>query len=194
MREFPEDHSIQFPIHDRGIVRELVEVGPARQFAVQALHHVNLVHAIIAGQFFNQLVRKVSELVPGYRRDWTHCTPGPSFANDAVTQKGEPIVDKSNMGFIHIKQQLQGAFQKRSAFLTNGLSMWLVSRNDDANVISISTVSHRRHPLPLFTKGNGSLALDAVVPVPAILPGLVAQVFRLQPLIKLIEHDVRQER
>ena len=48
VRKFPEDDPIQFPVHDRGIVRKLVEVGPSRQFAVQALHHVNLVHAIIA--------------------------------------------------------------------------------------------------------------------------------------------------
>ena len=30
VREFPEDDSIQFPVHDCGIVSELVEIGPSR--------------------------------------------------------------------------------------------------------------------------------------------------------------------
>jgi hypothetical protein len=36
--------------------------------------------------------------------------------------------------------------------------------------------------LPIFVNGNGSLALDTIVPIPEILAGLFVQAFCLQPL------------
>lgn len=107
-----------------------------------------------------------------------------------MSQKGKPVVDMSNMGFLHVERQFKRAFQKQLTFFTNGLSMCLISLNDDYKIIGVSTVSHRRYPLPPFEQGNGPLALDTIIPIPAILSSLFVQVFRLQPLIKLIEHDV----
>ncbi len=140
--EFPEDDSVQFPVHNRGIVSKLIKVRPSRQFAIQAFDKINLVRAIIAGQFFNQLVGEASELVFGYCCYRTHRTSGSSFANDAVPQENKPVIDVRNMGFLQIKRQLQGVFQKQATFVSDGLSLRLTAFDD------YHEVSQSREPPP----------------------------------------------
>ncbi len=119
MSEFPEDDSIQFPVHHRRIVSKLIKVRPSRQFAIQAFNYVNLVRTIIAGQFFNQLVGKVSELVLGYRRHRAHRTSRPPFTNDAMSQENKTVIGMRNMGFLQIKCQLQDVFEKQATFVSD---------------------------------------------------------------------------
>ncbi|MBB4397172.1 hypothetical protein GGD62_006305 [Bradyrhizobium sp. ERR14] len=57
-------------------------------------------------------------------------------------------------------------------------------------VVSVSAISNRRLPLPVLSNRDRAAKLDTEVPCPAVLASLVAQVFRLQPRIKLVEHDV----
>lgn len=48
--------------------------------------------------------------------------------------------------------------------------------------------------MPVLSNRYGASLLNAEVPCLAILAGFPVQVFRLQPRIKLVEHDVGQER
>ena len=97
------------------------------------------------------------------------------------------------MGLVHIQRQFQATFQKAPAFVTDGLGMCLVALDDDDKVVGVAAIGHSRFPLPALTNRNGATLLDAEVPRPAVLSGLVAQVFHLQPCIKLMEHDIGQE-
>ena len=98
------------------------------------------------------------------------------------------------MGLFHIQRQLQTVFQKGPAFLADFLGMHLRPLDDDNEVIGIATIGNRRFPLPVLSNRDGAALLNAEVPCPAILAGFPVQVFRLQPRIKLVEHDVGQER
>ncbi len=122
-----------------------------------------------------------------------HRTLGATFANDAMSKEGELIVDMRDMGFLHTQLQLQVDFQERTAFFSNGLSLGFGSFDNDDKVIAISAVRHRRFPLSILSNRNRSRLKHAEVPGPAILTGFLVQVGRLQPLIKLIEHDIGQE-
>src|SRR6476646_7694557 len=98
------------------------------------------------------------------------------------------------MGFLHIQRQLQLAFQKGTAFLADGLGMSLRPFDNDDEVIGIATIGHGWFPFAVLSNRDRTPLLNAEVPRPAILPRFLVQVFRLQPAIKLMEHDVGQER
>ena len=83
MRQLPEHYVIQFAVHGGGVIGELVEIAPASQAAVEAFHHVDLVHAIIAGQFVDQPGGEVSEFILGYGGHRAHGSFWPRFADDA---------------------------------------------------------------------------------------------------------------
>ena len=117
---------------------------------------------------------------------------GPGLRMMRVPQKNETVIDMGDMGLVHIQSQLQFIFQKGAAFLPDGPGVGLVAFDDEHEVIGIAAISHRRFPLPVLPDSDGSPSGDAEVPSPAVLAGLFAQVFVLQPLIKLIEHDVGQ--
>ena len=108
--------------------------------------------------------------------------------------KGESVVDIRDMGLGHIQRQPQGTLQECPAFLTNSLSMMFIPLDDDHKVIGIAAVGDGWFPLAILTNRNGPTVLDAAVPRPAILSGLLAQVVRVQVRIKLMEHDVGEER
>ena len=94
----------------------------------------------------------------------------------------------------HFQRQLQLAFQKRPALLTDFLCLSSGSFYDHDKVVSVSAIGSSLFPLPFPANRGGAALLDAGVPCPSVLPGIVAQVFRPQPHIKLVEHDVGQER
>ena len=94
------------------------------------------------------------------------------------------------MGFIHIQRQLQDVFEKQLALVSNGFSLRLTILDDDHMVIRVSAIRYTWQPLSIFMRGNWSLALDIIVPVPTVLAGFIAQAFCYQPLIELIEHDI----
>lgn len=118
----------------------------------------------------------------------------PSLTNDPVPQKDEAIIDVCDMGLLHVQRHLQLAFQKRPAFLTDFFRLSLASFYDHDKVVSVSAIGDGRLPLPVLANRDGAALLNAEVPCPTVLAGLVAQVFRLQPHIKLVEHNVGQER
>ena len=127
MCELPEEDSIQFPVPDRCVVRELVEIRPTHQLSVEVFYQVDLVLAVMARQLLHQPLGKAPEFVFWDRRHRTHRAPRASFANDAVSQKNKPVIDMSNMGFLHIQRQLQVVFQEGPAFFPHGFSLCLVS-------------------------------------------------------------------
>ena len=190
MSEFPEDNPIQLTEHDRGVVRKLVKVCPSRKFPVEALYQVNLVRIIMAGQFLNELRGEVSELVHGYRGHGPHCTLWTSFAYDSVSEKDEPIIDVSYVGLVDVEEQFEFIFQKPSTFLSDALCVCLVSLYNQDEIIGISAVCNRWQPLSVFRYGYGAFLVNSKIPSPAVLPCLLVQVFRLQPLIKFVQHDV----
>ncbi len=194
MRHFPEHDMVDAPEYIRREVGELVERRPSHQLAVQAGDHVDRADTMIAGKGLGQSADKPLGLFLGYCRDDGHLSTSPSLANDPVAQKDEAIVDVSDMGLLHVQRQLQLAFQKRPAFLTDFLCLSLGSFYDHDKVVGVSAIGNGRFPLPVFANRDGAALLNAEVPCPAILAGLVAQIFRLQPHIKLVEHDVGQER
>ena len=193
MRKLPQDDSVELAVHDRGVVRVTIEVGPARQSAIESFYQVYRILAVTAGQLLRQPRSEVTELVPGYRCHRPHRAPWPPFANDPMSEEREPVVDVCHMGFVHVQRQLEFAFQERSTFFADGLCLRLGSLDDDEKVIGVTAIGNRRFPLPILTDGNGPLLLDAVVPSPAILVRFLAQVLRLQPLIELVEHDIGQK-
>ena len=69
MRQFPEDYTVQLGVDGGNEIGILVKVGPARQAAFKALHHVNRVRVIITRQFLDQPGGEVSEFIPGYGGD-----------------------------------------------------------------------------------------------------------------------------
>ena len=111
-----------------------------------------------------------------------------------MSKEDESVVDVGNMGLVHIERQLEFTFQERPAFFADGLRVSLRSLDNDDKVIGISAVSNGWFPLPILANRNGPTLLDAEVQCPAILSSFRAQVPRLQPLIKLMEQDVRQKR
>ena len=111
-----------------------------------------------------------------------------------MPQKDKPLIDEGDMGLFPIQRQPQAVFQKGPAFLTDFLGMDFRPLDEDAEVIGIATLGNCRVPLPVLANRNGTSLLNAEVPCPAILAGFPVQVFRLQPCIKLVEHDVGQER
>src|SRR5215471_12175196 len=143
---------------------------------------------MIAGEGFNEPANKPLRLFLGYRCDDGHAPVRPSLANDPVPQKDEAVIDVGDMGFLHIQHQFQLAFQKGAAFLADFLCLSFGPFYDHDKVVSVSAVSNRRLPLPVLSNRNRAAQLDAEVPCPAVLAGLVAQVFRLQPRIELMEH------
>src|SRR6218665_1334449 len=175
-------------------VGELVERRPSRQLAVQAVHHVDLANIMIAGKGLGQSASKRLGLFLGYRRDDGHVPVRPSLSDDPMPQKDKPVIDVGDMGLFHIQRQLQAVFQKGPAFLADFFGMDLRPFDDDDEVIGIATIGNRRFPLPVLSNRYGASLLNAEVPCPAILTGFPIQVFRLQPCIKLMEHDVGQER
>ena len=191
MSELPEYNSIQLPEPGRGVVRELVEVGPACELAVEPFHQVNLVLAVITGQFLRELGREVLELVPGYGRDRAQGPPRPTLANDTMPEKDKPVIDVCDMGFDHIQRQFQLIFQEGTALLAYGLGMRLVALDDQDKIIGIAAVRHRRLPLPVLPHRDGAPLENAEIPGPTLLSGFPVEVLRLQPLVELMEHDVR---
>jgi len=111
-----------------------------------------------------------------------------------VPEENKPVIDVGDMGLVHIQRQFQAAFQKGPSFITDGLGMCFGALDDNDEVVGVTAVGDSRFPLPVLTNRNGATLLDAEVPCPAILSCLVTQVFRLQPRIKLMEHDIGQER
>src|SRR5450631_261310 len=111
-----------------------------------------------------------------------------------MPQKDEAVIDVGDMGFLHIQRQLQLAFQKGTALLADGLGMGLRPFDDDDEVIGIAAIGYSRFPLAVLSNRDRTTLLNAEVPRPTILPRFLVQVFRLQPAIKLMEHDVGQER
>lgn len=194
MRQFPEHDVVDAPEGARCEVGELVEGRPSRQLAVQATNHVDRANIMIAGKGFGQLANKRLGLFLGYRRDDGHAPVRPSLANDPVSQKDEPVVDVGDMGLLHIQRKLQATSQKGPAFLAYLRGVGLRPFDDDNKIIGIATVGNGRFPLPVLANRNGACLLNAEVPRPAILAGFPVQIFRLQPGIKLMEHDVGQER
>ena len=94
------------------------------------------------------------------------------------------------MGLVKGLKAVEGVDGKwLAAFFADGLRMGLGSLDDDDEVISISAVSNGRLPLAILSNRDGLSLLGAEVPCPAVLSGFLAQVFRFQPLIKLMEHD-----
>ncbi len=194
MRQFPEHDRVNAPEDARCEVGELVEGRPSRQLAVQAANHVDRANIMIAGKGLGQSASKRLGLFLGYRRNDGHTSVRPSLANDPVPEKDEPVVDVSDMGLFHIQRQLQAVLQKATTFLADFLSMSLRPFNDDDKIIGIATIGNGRFPLPVLANRNGASLLNAEVPRPAILAGFPVQVFRLQPRIELMEHDVGEER
>jgi hypothetical protein len=194
VRQLPEHDMVDVPEYGRSEVGELVERCPTGQLPVEASDHVDRADTMIAGEGLGQFANKPLGLLLGYRRDDRHTSVRPSLANDSVPQKDEAIVDVGDMGFVHIQRQLQFTFQKGTAFLTDLFCLSLGSFYDHDKVVSVSAVGDGRLPLPVLTNRNGTALLDAEVPCPSILTRLVAEVFRLKPRIKLMEHDVGQER
>src|SRR5699024_8058926 len=110
------------------------------------------------------------------RRHRAHPASGTSLADNAVSQENKAIVDVGNTGFIHIQRQTQIIFQKRPAFLADGLGVMLVPLDDDHKVIGKSAVRYSRLPLTILANRNGSTLLNAEVPCPAVLACFLAQV------------------
>lgn len=190
MRHFPEHDMVDAPEDVRREVSELVERRPSHQLAVQAGDHVDRTDTMIAGKGFGELANKPLGLFLGYRRDDGHPSMRPTLADDPVPQKDEAVIDVCDMSFLHVQRQLQLTFQKRPAFLTDFLCLSLGSFYDHDKVVGVSAIGNGRFPLPVLANRDGAALLNAEVPCPAILAGLVAQIFRLQPHIKLVEHDV----
>jgi len=92
MSELPEDGPVHSAKDGRRIVGVLIEVRPPREFPVQAFHQVHSVHAVIARQFLDQLVREAPVLLPWNRRDWSQMTSWSPLANDAVAEENKAIV------------------------------------------------------------------------------------------------------
>src|SRR5262245_39620153 len=111
-----------------------------------------------------------------------------------MPQKDEAVIDVSDMGFVHIQRQLQLTFQKGPALLADGLGMGLRPFDDDDEVIGIATIGYGRFPLAVLSNRDRTTLLNAEVPRPTILPRFLVQVFRPQPAIKLMEHDVGLDR
>lgn len=107
-----------------------------------------------------------------------------------MPQKDEAIIDVGDMGFLHIQRQFQLAFQKGTALLADGLGMGLRPFDDDDEVIGIATKGYSRFPITVLSNRDRTTLLNAEVPRPTILPHFLVQVFRLQPTIELMEHDV----
>ena len=194
MRQFPEHDVVDAPEAACCEVGELVEGRPSRQLAVQAVHHVDLANIMIAGKGLGQSANKRLCLFLGYCRDDGHVSVRPPLADDPMPQKDEAVIDVGDMGLFHIQRQLQAVFQKGPAFLADFLSMDLRPFDDDDEVIGIATIGNCRFPLPVLSDRYGASLLNAKVPCPAILARFPVQVLRLQPRIKLVEHDVGQER
>src|SRR3546814_19538765 len=98
------------------------------------------------------------------------------------------------MGLVHIQRQLQVAFQKGPAFLADGFGMCLGALDDADEVVGVTAVGDSRFPLPVLANRNGPSLLDTAVPCQAFLSRLVAQVYLLQPSIKLLAHAVSPKR
>ena len=81
MSELPEDGPVHSGKDGRRIVRVSIEVRPPRECPVQAFHQVHVVHAVIARQFLDQLVREAPMLLPWDRRDRSQMTSWAPLAN-----------------------------------------------------------------------------------------------------------------
>ena len=178
----------------RCVVGELVERSPARQLAVQAGDHIHRGRMMIAGESVGHSASEGLCFLLGYRRDHGHASARSPLADNAVPEEDEAIVDVGDMGPVHIQRQFQAVLQKGPAFLADGLGMCLGALDDDRKVVGITAVGNSGFPLPVLANRHGTPLLDAEVPRPAILAGLVVQVFRFQPGIELMEHDIGQER
>lgn len=189
--ELPKDDLVQTLEHHGRVISELVEVRPSRKDALQTLHHVNFVNAVIARQLVDKLPRKTPVLCPRYRRDGPHAAAWSSFPDDPVAEKDKAVVHVRDMGFRHIEREFQFAFQKGPAGFPHFQCVRLGSFHLHRKIIRISTVRHRWLPLPAFSPSDRSLLEDAKVPRLPIFPHFLAQVVRFHPLIELIQHDVR---
>lgn len=178
VRHFPEYDMVDAPEDVRREVGELIERRPARQLAVQGSDHIDRTDTMIAGEGFGKFANKPLGLFLGYGRDDGHASMRPSLANDPVPQKDKAVVDVGDMGLGHIQRQLQSAFQKGAACFTDFLCLSLGPFDDHDEVVSVSAVGDGRFPLPVLSNRNGAALLDAEVPGPSVLAGLVAQGFR----------------
>ncbi|OAT38271.1 hypothetical protein M988_3778 [Hafnia paralvei ATCC 29927] len=109
-----------------------------------------------------------------------------------MTQEDKSVIDMGDPGLVHVQPQFQAVFEHAPSFFPDGLRLCFTAFDDEDKVIRIPTVRHCGFPLPVFSDRRTSTALDAVIPVPAVLPGFSAQVVFMQVLIELVEHDVRQ--
>ena len=194
VRQFPEHDGVDAPERARREVGELVERCPTRQLPVQAVDHVHRGDLMIAGECLDQAMSEGLGFLLGYGGDHGHTPARSPLTNDPVSQEDEPVIDVGDMGFVHIQRQFQAVFQKGPAFFADGFGMCLGAFDDDDKIIGITAVGDSRLPLPVLSNRDGAPLLDAEIPGPAVLAGFRAQVFRLQPRIELMEHDVGQER
>ncbi len=72
--------------------------------------------------------------------------------------------------------------------------MSFASLHDHDKVVSIPAIRNCWFPLSVFSHRYRDGFLNTEVPCPTTLSGFLVQVFRFQPHIKLLEHDVGQER
>jgi hypothetical protein len=127
------------------------QYGGARKDAVQTLHHVNFINAVIARQLVDKFPRKTSVLRPRYRRNGPHAAAWFSLADDPVPEKDKAVVPVRDMGFRHIEREFQFAFQKGPAGFPHFQCVHLGSFHLHRKIIGTSTVRHRWLPLPAFS-------------------------------------------
>lgn len=125
-------------------------------------------------------------------RDHPHIAITTALTDDTMPQKDKSVIDMGDSGLVHVQPQFQAVFEHAPAFFPDGFRLCFTAFDDEDKVIRIPAVGYGRFPLPVFSDRRTSTSLDAVIPVPAVLPGFSAQVVFMQVLIELVEHDVRQ--
>ena len=150
---------------------------------------------MIAGESFGQFVSERLGFLLGYRRDDGHASARSPLADDPVSEEDEPVVDVGDMGFLHIQRQLQAAFQKHPAFLADGLGMCLGPLDDDHEVIGIAAIGDSQ--VSIADSREPQWAGPCWMPkfhAQRSLRAFLLRYFASSHSIKLMEHDVGQER
>ena len=85
-----------------------------------------------------------------------------------MSQKNKTVIDMGDPGLIHVKPELQTAFEHVPALLPDAFRLRFGALGDEHKVVGIAAVRHSKLPLPLFFDCGTSTSLDATIPVSEI--------------------------
>jgi hypothetical protein len=89
------------------VVGEAIELSPPDQFSVELFDHLNRVASVISRQQLSEVTPKPFRLIIRSRGDHMHRPTRTALTDNAMTQKGEAVIDLSELGFLHIQCQMQ---------------------------------------------------------------------------------------